>query len=160
MTSLYKPPKIRELDQLLKRARETTGSHLVPTTAGGIRQLQQALTNRECIGLLPDQEPKGSGGVFAPFFGIPAYTMTLLTRLSSENRVPIIISFAERLPAGKGYYFHIVVPDEAIHNPDPAIAAEAINRAIEKIIRIRPEQYMWNYKRFKKRPGNEKSFYP
>ena len=160
MTSLYKPPKIHELDDLLKRSRETTGSRLVPTTAGGIRKLQQALANSECIGMLPDQEPKGSGGVFAPFFGIPAYTMTLLHRLSYENKVPVIISFAERLPKGKGYYFHIVVPEEHIHDADPSISAIAMNEAIEKIIRINPGQYMWNYKRFKKRPDNTPGFYP
>lgn len=159
MTSLYQKPKIKELDELLKRARETTGSSLVPTTPSGLRQLHQALVDGECIGILPDQEPKGSGGVFAPFFGLQAYTMTLLTRLSSEKGVPIIISFAERLPRGKGYYFHIVVPDESIHDPDPVVAATALNAAVEKIIRINPEQYMWNYKRFKRRPGNETSFY-
>jgi len=159
MTSLYQRPKIRELDDLLKRARETTGSSLVPTTPGGLKQLHQALANGECIGILPDQEPKGSGGVFAPFFGLQAYTMTLLTRLASENRIPVIISFAERLPKGKGYYFHIVEPDDDIHDSDPAVAATALNAAVEKIIRINPEQYMWNYKRFKRRPDNESSFY-
>lgn len=160
MTSLYKPPKIQELDALVKQARETTGSRLVPTTAGGIRQLQQALNDRECIGMLPDQEPKGSGGVFAPFFNIPAYTMTLLHKLACENQVPVIISFAERLPKGKGYYLHILVPDERIHDKDPAISATAMNATIEKIIRINPSQYMWNYKRFKKRPDKAESFYP
>jgi KDO2-lipid IV(A) lauroyltransferase len=159
MTSLYQRPKIRELDDLLKRARQTTGSSLVPTTPSGLRQLHQALANKECIGILPDQEPKGSGGVFAPFFGLPAYTMTLLTRLASANRIPIIVSFAERLPRGQGFYFHIVKPDDAIHDPDPVIAATALNAAVEKIIRINPDQYMWNYKRFKRRPGNESSFY-
>jgi Kdo2-lipid IVA lauroyltransferase/acyltransferase len=159
MTSLYQKPKIRELDQLLKQARQTTGSTLVPTTPGGLKQLQQALANNECIGILPDQEPKGSGGVFAPFFGVPAYTMTLLMRLASSQNIPIIFSFAERLPKGKGYYFHIVEPDEKIYDPDPEIAATALNAAVEEIIRIRPEQYMWNYKRFKRRPPDEAPFY-
>lgn len=159
MTSLYQRPKIRELDQLLKQARETTGSSLVPTTPSGLRQLHQALANKECIGILPDQEPKGTGGVFAPFFGVQAYTMTLLTRLASEQRIPIIFSFAERLPKGKGYYFHIVIPDEKIYDPDPKTSATALNAAVEEVIRIRPEQYMWNYKRFKRRPNNEASFY-
>jgi Kdo2-lipid IVA lauroyltransferase/acyltransferase len=159
MTSLYQKPKIKELDQLLKQARQTTGSTLVPTTPGGLKQLNRALANRECIGILPDQEPKGAGGVFAPFFGIQAYTMTLLTRLASAQKTPIIFSFAERLPKGKGYNFHIVVPDEEIYDPDPELAATALNAAVEKIIRIRPEQYMWNYKRFKRRPPGEASFY-
>jgi KDO2-lipid IV(A) lauroyltransferase len=159
MTSLYRPPHIKALDDILTRSRENTGARLVPTTAGGIRQLQKALERQECIGILPDQEPKGSGGVFAPFFGVQAYTMTLLTRLASERQVPVIISFAERLPEGAGYQLHIVVPDQRIHDPDPQIAAAALNAAVEQIIRINPAQYMWNYKRFKKRPEGEESFY-
>lgn len=159
MTSLYRPPHIKALDDILTRSRENTGARLVPTTAGGIRQLQKALERQECIGILPDQEPKGSGGVFAPFFGIQTYTMTLLTRLAAERQVPVIISFAERLPKGAGYHLHIVVPDQRIHNQDPAIAAASLNEAVEQIIRINPAQYMWNYKRFKKRPEGEVSFY-
>jgi len=159
MTSLYKPPKIKALDQLIKRARETTGSHLVPTTAGGIRKLHRALNQGECIGLLPDQEPGHGRGVFAPLFNIQAYTMTLLHRLSHEKNIPVVICFAERLPRGKGYHFHILAPDERIHDDDPAVSAAALNDAIEKIIRINPSQYIWGYKRFKKRPDGSESFY-
>ncbi len=152
MTSLYKPPREPEVEKLLRRARARTGAELVPTTAGGIRRLQAALRRGECIGILPDQAPRGGSGVFAPFFGRPAYTMTLLTRLSAERRVPVVLSFAERLPRGRGWHLHVQVLDERIHDPDPEVGATVLNEVIEELIRLRPAQYTWNYRRFKRRP--------
>ncbi|RMG50514.1 MAG: lipid A biosynthesis acyltransferase [Gammaproteobacteria bacterium] len=152
MTSLYKPPREPVVDALVKRARARTGASLVPTTAGGIRQLQAALGRGECIGILPDQAPRGGSGVFAPFFGRPAYTMTLLTRLAAERKVPVVLSFAERLPGGRGFRMHVRLLDARIHDPDPETGARVLNETIEELVRLNPAQYVWNYKRFKRRP--------
>jgi Kdo2-lipid IVA lauroyltransferase/acyltransferase len=151
MTSLYRPPRVRALDGMLRASREATGAHLVPTTPGGIKALRRALERGEFIGLLPDQTPKGASGVFAPFFGHPAFTMVLLPRLAAPGRTPVIFGFAERLPRGRGYRYHMIPAPEDLYDPDPEVAAAAVNRAVETLVRRCPEQYAWSYRRFSKK---------
>jgi Kdo2-lipid IVA lauroyltransferase/acyltransferase len=151
MTSLYRPPRMKALDTPLRRSREATGARLVPTTPGGIKALRRALQRGEMIGMLPDQTPKGSSGVFAPFFGHPAYTMILLSRLASPRQAPVVFGFAERLPRAAGYRYHCIPAPEAIYSEDPQTAAAAINRAVETLVRQCPEQYVWSYRRFSKK---------
>ncbi len=151
MTSLYRPPRMRALDALLRASREATGARLVPTTPSGIKALRRALAQGEYIGMLPDQTPKGASGVFAPFFGRPAYTMILLARLAAPARTPVVFGFAERLPRGGGYRYHAIPAPEGLYSEDPETAATAINQAVETLVRKCPEQYVWSYKRFSRK---------
>lgn len=151
-TALYRPPRMHALDRLIRESRAHTGSRLVPTTPGGVRALRQALEQGEVAGLLPDQTPKGSGGVFAPFFGHPAYTMRLLSSLAQRARSPVVLAFCERLPRGQGFRVHSVAAGEDIYSEDPTIAAAELNRCVETLIRRCPEQYLWSYRRFARRP--------
>jgi KDO2-lipid IV(A) lauroyltransferase len=151
-TALYRPPRMRALDALIRESRAHTGSRLVPTTPTGVRALRQALERGEVAGLLPDQTPKGSGGVFAPFFGHPAYTMRLLSSLAQRTHSPVVLAFCERLPRGKGFRVHSVAAGEDIYSDDPAVAAAELNRCVETLVRRCPEQYLWSYRRFARRP--------
>ena len=151
MTSLYRPPRLKALDAMLRASREATGASLVPTTPGGIKALRRALARGELIGMLPDQTPKGASGVFAPFFGHPAYTATLLARLASPGHTPVVFGFAERLPRGGGFRYHVTPAPDGIYDDDPRIAAAAITRAGETLVRRCPEQYAWSYRRFSKK---------
>ena len=159
MTALYRPLRLAELDALVHQAREKSGATLVPTDARGIRSLYQAMARGDAVGILPDQEPGGGAGVFAPFFGVPAYTMVLLSRMAAKAGAPVIFTFAERLPRGRGFRMHFIPAPEGIADPDPVVAATALNRGVEQCIAIAPDQYQWAYKRFRSRPDGEPRFY-
>lgn len=159
MTSLYRPPPLKGMDTLMRRARERTGAHLVPTDAGGIRALYAALKKNRCVGILPDQNPGAGSGVFAPFFGVPANTMVLASRLAIKSRAPVFIALAERLPRARGYRMHMLPVPDAVYDTDLAQSAGVINAMVEQAIRIRPEQYLWCYKRFRTRPPGEPKLY-
>ncbi|MCG5500715.1 lysophospholipid acyltransferase family protein [Ectothiorhodospira lacustris] len=152
MTSLFRPPRLAALNRPLREARAATGARLVPTTLAGIKEIQRAVSHGGLIGMLPDQTPKGARGIFAPFFGHPALTMTLLNRLAGPRQVPIVFAFAQRLPAGKGYRYRCIPVPETVYAKDPQVAACAVNEAVETLIRLCPEQYVWSYKRFAARP--------
>ncbi len=158
-TCLYRPPKLADLDDFLVKARKRMGNTLVPTTVFGVKSLYTSLRQGNMAGILPDQDP-GNSGVFAPFFGIEANTMTLVTKLAQRTHSPITIAYAERLPWGRGFISHIYEVDrQEITDSDPIIASRALNKAIEDCVRKKPEQYQWVYKRFKKRPKGDKKVY-
>src|SRR3546814_1861655 len=96
--------------------------------------------------MLPDQVPGSGEGVWAPFFGKQALTMTLAGRLARQTGVAVILTAGERLPSGKGWRIHYVRLPEPLPT-DPQPLATAINSAMEQLIRRFPQQYLWSYNR-------------
>lgn len=154
----YKPQ--RYLDDLILDARRRCGAELAPITARGIRVLLQALERGGYVGVLPDQEPKeDKGAVFAPLFGVPAFTMLLVQRLARRTGAAVVFMFAERLPDADGFRMHCIPAPEGIDSADERVAATALNRGIERCADVCPEQYLWSYKRFRRRPPGLQGFY-
>lgn len=152
MTVLYRQPKKDALKPLLEDARASSGMLLAPANLSGVRALAKALKRGEAIGLLPDQVPQEGEGVWADFFGKPAYTMTLSAKLAAMTGAPIILTYAERLPFGRGFVQRFVPFTESLDG-DAAQQARAINKAMEKLIANAPSQYFWSYHRYKKPDG-------
>jgi KDO2-lipid IV(A) lauroyltransferase len=153
LTTLYRPPRYQVLQDLMFKGRSKTGAKLVPTDASGIKALYQGLRRGEMVAILPDQQPKSvRGGVFAPFFGEPALTMDLVSRLARKSGAPVVFTFVERLPGKAGYCQHWVAAPEGIADPDPVVAATALNKGVEACVQRCPQQYQWTYKRFRAKP--------
>lgn len=150
---MYQAPDDPAFGALILNARSRSGAKMVPTDSKGVAQLLQALRRGDLTGILPDQVPPPSGGEYAPFFGVPAFTMTLVNRLQQKTGARLIMGFARRTGGSKPG-FHIVFrePDPAIYADDLATALAAMNRSAENLIREAPEQYQWEYKRFKRQP--------
>lgn len=141
---LYRPPRKPWLAPLIESGRERGQIRLAPTTLKGVRGLLQTLKRGQAIGILPDQVPSTGEGEWANFFGRPAYTMTLVSKLAKTSGAAILMAFGERLPYGYGYLLHIEpVPTEGV------ASVAALNSAIEAVVRRRPEQYLWSYPRYK-----------
>ena len=109
--------------------------------------------------MLPDQEPNAGAGLFAPFFGIPAYSMVLLARMATRDATPVIFVWCERLPQGRGYHLHFREMPDITNATSIQAAVNATNNAIEYCVRQCPEQYQWTYRRFRTRPEGEKQLY-
>jgi Kdo2-lipid IVA lauroyltransferase/acyltransferase len=146
ITVLYRAPKQAWLMPLIEAGRSRTGVTLAEANAAGVRKLMQALKRNEAIGILPDQIPAEGEGEWADFFGKPAYTMTLASKLAEKTGAAVILAFGERLPNGAGYAIHLSRLE------DGAIATPALlNKAIEAQIAQNPSQYLWRYNRYKQR---------
>ncbi len=158
ITSLYRPSRLG-IDAIVRAGRERLGARLVPTDQRGVRALFAALKRGELAGLLPDQDPGREGGAFAPFFGIPACTMTLLSRLAIKSGAPAFLVWAERLPRGHGFRLHFEAMNPALNREPLEASVAALNADLEAAVRWRPAQYLWGYKRFKTRPEGEAGFY-
>lgn len=162
ITVLYRPPRQRWLEELIVGGRGQSGSKLVATDARGVKALFSALRKGEMVAILPDQQPKKSeskAGVFAPFFGVPALTMVLVNRLARKTGAAVVYGFAERLPRSEGFRMHWIPAPETLADPDPVVAATALNQGIEQCVRRCPEQYQWSYRRFEARPDGGRSPY-
>ena len=156
ITVLYRPARQAWLRRLEETARARDHLTTAPAQLSGVRLMMRALRRGETVGLLPDQVPPDGMGVWAPFFGQPAYTMTLAARLAQQSGAAVLLIWAERLPRGAGYTVRLQALAEAL--PDKALlddtawtlaAAAAINRSMEAVILQRPEQYLWGYHRYK-----------
>ena len=143
LTVLYRPPRLRWLLPLMIKGRRRGRVDLAATDIAGVRRLFKALRAGNAAGMLPDQVPRFGEGTWANFFGRPALTMTLSNRLRQATGCATFMAFAERLPRGAGYCLHIQPLSDA-----PADELQ-LNQAVEAMIRLRPEQYLWGYDRYK-----------
>ena len=148
VTVLFRPPRQAWLRAVVTSARARPGLHSAPTTLAGVKQIIKALKKGQSVALLPDQVPPWGQGVWMPFFGREAYTMTLSARLALQTGATVLMVWGERLPWGRGFEVH-VQPARASLPLDTAQAAGAINLAMEDLIRQCPQQYLWGYARYK-----------
>ncbi len=152
LTLMYRPANSAVLDGFLQRVRGGNNVHQVRAEGMAVRHLFKVLKNGGTIGILPDQQPKIGEGVFAPFFGIEALTMTLIQRLAERTGATVLYAWCERISPHLEFALHMEHADPAVADPDPLIAATALNAGIERIARRDPTQYQWTYKRYSLRP--------
>jgi KDO2-lipid IV(A) lauroyltransferase len=152
ITVLYRRPKQAWLVPMIEEGRGAN-LKLAPADLSGVRKLLKALKTGEAVGMLPDQVPGNGEGVWLPFFGRPAYTMTLAARLA-ETGATVLLAYAERLPYGAGYHLKLF-PLSAALEGDLNQRAAQLNRELETLIRDCPQQYLWGYNRYKVPAGAE-----
>jgi Kdo2-lipid IVA lauroyltransferase/acyltransferase len=154
MTVLYRIPRKSMLRPLVETGRAAAGLLLAPAEMRGVRMLMKAMKERQVVGIVPDQVPSRGEGVWAPYFGQWAYTMTLPARLARQFDAIVLFVYGERLPGGAGYRIHLRRLVEPLCG-DPAGDAAIMNRGLEALIRECPAQYLWGYNRFKVPAGAE-----
>jgi KDO2-lipid IV(A) lauroyltransferase len=152
-TILYRPARQDWLNAVVEEGRAYPNMHFVPTNLQGVRQMTRALTRGEAIGILPDQVPSGGDGIWAPFFGRPAYTTTLPARLANRHQTPVIMFTAKRKSLGQGWLMQ-ATRLKSFSEDAPQSCIE-LNQAIEAAILIAPEQFIWAYNRYKHPLGAE-----
>jgi KDO2-lipid IV(A) lauroyltransferase len=146
VTVLYRAPKLRWLEPLMRAGRGRGSVRLVPADFRGVREMFAALKRGEAAGFLPDQVPGAGEGEWAEFFGKPAYTATLAPKLAQRDNVACFLTYAKRLPRAAGYAIVI----RRLPKPrDGENAVRHLNRALEELVRECPEQYLWGYNRYK-----------
>ncbi len=148
LTVMFRPARSPILDPLIASSRDMHNLHAVPANRQGVSKFVRALKRGEAVGMLPDQVPGQGEGIWLPFFGHYALTMTLAARLAKQTNVAVILTAGERLPKGQGWRMHYLRLPEPLPATVEATAL-AINAAMETLIRRFPEQYLWGYNRYK-----------
>jgi Kdo2-lipid IVA lauroyltransferase/acyltransferase len=153
LTVLYRPARKAWMAQLIESSRNRPGLVAVPTTLAGVKHMIKALKAGRAVGLLPDQVPPEGLGLWSPFFGRDAYTMTLSARLAQQTGAAVLLTWGERLPWGQGYRLHFSALSAPLSTDLPQAVAQ-INAAMEGLIRQCPAQYLWGYARYKAPPAS------
>jgi Kdo2-lipid IVA lauroyltransferase/acyltransferase len=143
MTALFKPSKFDLVNSLTQMGRNVHDLTMAPADVSGVRKLFRALKTRQAIGLLPDQVPPLGQGVWADFFGRPAYCIDLPVKLAKMSNASVVMIVCERLAIGQGWQMHLELLESDL------LAPADINLAMQRWIAKRPSQYLWGYNRFK-----------
>ena len=141
------------LNQFLNELRQSHGARAA-SRGIGIRGLLRALRQRECVGVLGDQDAGKQGGVILPFFGRKTTVPTGAFELALRTRVPILIGFLVR---GKGTTHDgcvaQVIDPQSVQADPPKQVVEGLVRTylnhLENFIRRFPDQWLWESKRWK-----------
>lgn len=111
------------------------------------------------LGFIADQNA-GDRGIFVPFFGKLASTYKSIGLLAIQKNVPIVCGYARRINDRMGYEIgatDIIYPEDWTSQDDPLYYVTArYMRAIEKMVLLAPEQYLWMHRRWKSRPRHER----
>jgi KDO2-lipid IV(A) lauroyltransferase len=148
LTVLFSPPRQAWLRDIVVDSRAKPGLATAPATLAGVRQLIKVLKSGGSIALLPDQVPPEGQGVWVPFFGRNAYTMTLAARLATQTGAQIVLVWGERLPMGRGFVVHVHQLDKPL-SADVTAGTLQINEAMQSLVLQMPQQYLWGYARYK-----------
>ena len=149
MTAIYRPARQPALAAIELATRQRPLFKVLPASLSAIKAMHKALKANQAVALLTDQVPPQGLGVWAPFFGKPAYTMTLAARLALQNGAALLPVSCERLPKGRGYIVKIRPAVDLGANTDLLSAVTLINQAIQAIVLSQPGQYLWGYARYK-----------
>jgi KDO2-lipid IV(A) lauroyltransferase len=162
MIDMYKRPRNLFFDWLIRTRRTRFVSRhggLLVERREGIKPVIRGLRQGGSFFYLSDQDQGRDGAVFAPFFGVPAATLTALSRLTQLTGAVVLPCFARQLPWGRGYELGFQPPLENFPTDDVLADTTRMNKIIEDAVRTMPEQYFWSHRRFKTRPEGEPPFY-
>lgn len=155
---LYKKMGDEALNATIISGRSRSGAKMIPKNLG-IRPFIQTLMRHEAVGILPDQNVDEREGVYAPFFGRPASTSPIVSRLALRNSTPTFGVFATRLPKCRGIRLDFVPMPSDFPSGDDVTDTFTMNQIIERAVRSAPEQYWWVHRRFKAQPKGYKNPY-
>ena len=155
----YRPPKLKAVDELLKKQRVQLGNRVAPSTPEGIISVIKEVRRGGCVGIPADPEPALSAGLFVPFLGTRALTSKFVPSLLARGKARGVFFHAVRLEDGSGYKVILEAAPEDLYDPDPHVGVAAMSRVLESYVRRYPSQYMWSMKRFKYRPEGEARWY-
>ena len=156
ITAIYRPARQAGLAAVELATRQRPYLNVLPGSLRAIRVMHKALKANQSVAMLTDQVPPEGLGLWSPFFGKPAYTMTLAARLALQSGAALVPVVCDRLPQGSGYVVHILptldvanIVEAGINVPPVDAVVRQINQSVEAMVLRNPGQYLWGYNRYK-----------
>lgn len=141
------------MNAVMTRARERR--YGVALDSRNLRGLLKQLKNNRIVWYATDQDYGRKGIVFAPFFGVPAGSITATSRIADRSGCAVVPFSHFRREHSTGYDIYFHPPLENFPSGDDMADATLVNKTIENEIRKHPDQYLWMHRRFKTRPSRQ-----
>jgi len=155
----YRPPKLKAVDELLRKQRVQLGNRVAASTKEGILSVIKEVRKGGAVGIPADPEPAESAGIFVPFLGTTALTSKFVPNMLAGGKAVGVFLHALRLPDGSGFKVILEAAPEAMYSTDTETSVAAMSQVVARYVRAYPDQYMWSMKRFRRRPAGEKRWY-
>ncbi len=156
--AIARPIDNRLINDWLLGIRENKGMRII-TKWDATERMLGVLGRGGALGFIADQNA-GDKGMFVPFFGRLASSYKSIGLLAISQNVPVVCGYAHRIGPGFQYELgvaDVIQPDDWQGRDDPLYYVTArYARAIETMVRMRPEQYLWMHRRWKSRPKHER----
>lgn len=156
--TVYRPQENPVFNWISTHQRQRMGHGSIPHS--DMRGLMRALKAKHIVWYTPDQDFGARHSVFVPFFGSPAATITMPSRLAESVDCYVATVCFHRNGLSNNYSMEISAPLENFPSGDVIADATRINLALEACIKKHPTQYMWYHRRFKSRPEGAEAAYP
>ena len=124
-----------------------------------VRGTMKALKKGRSLWYGPDQDYGLGQGLFVPFFGVQAATVYATARFAEKTGAAVVPFSHVRLPGSQGYKITVYPALEDFPVGDDLVDTRRINKIVEDMIMLQPEQYLWVHRRFKNRPEGEADLY-
>jgi len=157
ITAIFKPIKIKAFNEFVRKNRQKTGSNVFETNFRGVKELFSALKRGKVVAMAADQVPAKNMGVYEEFFGRKVYTTNLIPSLHSKTKAPIVSVAIHSDNLTNQLYIRYGC--KSTFQEKSQYSAKTMNQEIERIININPQDYNWEYKRFKKQEVEDNTIY-
>lgn len=148
LTGMYRRHRSPVMEWAVKRGRLRYARAMF--TNEEVRPAIRHLKQGGFLWYAPDQDMRGKDTVFAPFFGVPAATITATHQFARLGGAAVVPFFHRR--EGANYVLRVGEPLADFPSTDVAVDSARVNTAIEAMVREAPTQYLWIHRRFKRRP--------
>ncbi len=159
MDGMYRPNDNPVFDYVQRKGREKRVANGRVYPRNDLRGVLRALREGRILWYAPDQDYGPERSQFAPFFGVPAATVTATASFAEKGRAVVLPFTHMRLENGRGYRIVVHPPLQDFPVGDSLADATRINQLVEGFIRQQPDQYLWVHRRFKTRPEGELPLY-
>tara|TARA_B100001057_G_scaffold350555_1_gene352059 strand:- start:2106 stop:2981 length:876 start_codon:yes stop_codon:yes gene_type:complete len=144
----FTPPKNKLLEDIVTSSRNNSGVNMVNANSQGIREILLKLRNNKVVAIASDQVPKMGNGIYSKFFNNEIYSMSLLPKLQMHTDCIVHLMYCVRKKNGEGFSIYFDSPIDL--STDIQHGVDNMNYQFEKCIMKTPEQYSWEYKKFKR----------
>ena len=156
--SMMKALKNPLLNWFVCKGRSRFGAKMILREMG-LKPMVRAIKRKIVCYYIPDEDFGPDLSIFVPFFGVPSATLPVLGRMAKMTNAKVVPVITKFLPNGKGYEINFLKPLDDFPSNDELEDTRRMNQALEELIRLAPEQYMWTLKWFKTRPDSKPSPY-
>ena len=162
LSFLVRPLDNPLIEEMIEGIRTRFGNRAIDKQSAA-RQSLRVLREGGTLGILSDLNTQAREGVFVPFFGKLACTTAGIATLALKTDAVVIPTCAVWDKKRKRYFFHGDPPVELVrtgdHHKDIEVNTARFAAAVERMVRLYPDQWLWIHKRWKTRPLGEADVY-